>query len=182
MWRRASPLLLVLALGSGLARAEDPAGPGWTGLTSPKDVIAARQSIMAELERLMRPIDTFAAGQAGEPADLRTAAAAIPPLLLAAPHLFPPTTNLYDAAEAEPATLALPAIWESFPTFYALAAASSTAATKMVRAAEPQALRIAGRELRATCDACHTPYLRPYVAAGVSEADLEFDFDSVLPQ
>jgi hypothetical protein len=42
-------------------------------------------------------------------------------------------------------------------------------------------LRAAGLSLRASCDACHALYLRPYVRGEVSQEDLDFDFDSVLP-
>ena len=40
-------------------------------------------------------------------------------MLLAVPLLFPPTTNLYDPKAETPTTIALPAIWQSFPAFYA---------------------------------------------------------------
>lgn len=177
---------LVVAVGSagacGFALAQDPAGSGWTGLANPQDVIAARQAVMAELEQLMRPIDAFADGQPTEPDDVRAAAATIAPLLLATPHLFPPTTNLYDDAAEQPATLALPSVWSSFPAFYALGAAASAAATKTAALTSSEALRAASKELRATCDGCHAPYLRPYHASTVSEQDLEFDFESVLPK
>ena len=45
-------------------------------------------------------------------------------MLLALPHLFPPTTNLYDPKAAQPATLALPPIWKDFDSFYTLAGAA----------------------------------------------------------
>jgi hypothetical protein len=34
--------------------------------------------------------------------------------------------------------------------------------------------------LRATCDACHAGFLRPYVPAKVEQSDLNIDFDSAL--
>jgi len=47
---------------AGVVLAAD-AGPGdgrgWTAVTNPKDVIAARGELMEELEHLMQPIDTF---------------------------------------------------------------------------------------------------------------------------
>lgn len=170
--------MLFAVLGPALAQA--PAGAGWTGATKPADVIAARQALMTELERLMRPVDTFADGQPGDAAGVRDAATTISTLLLATPHLFPPTTNLYDEQAEQPKTLALPPIWQQFDAFYALAESAAGAATKLAAGADEQSLRAAGKALRAACDACHAPYLRPYVASGVSEADLEFDFDSVL--
>jgi hypothetical protein len=42
--------------------------------------------------------------------------------------------------------------------------------------------RTAAQALRETCDACHARFLRPYVPQGVTSEDLDFDFESVLPQ
>lgn len=184
-WNRVRSCALVgcFALAAA-ALADDSApadGPGWTGITQPREVIAVRQALMIEIERLMRPLDSFTAGQPAELADLRSAATTIAPMLLVTPHLFPPTTNLYDPAAEEPATLAMPAIWQNFAAFAALATASAAAATTAAEKTDAEELRAAARTLRATCDACHAPYLRPYVAAEVSKEDLDFDFDSVLP-
>src|SRR5690606_27446716 len=106
----------------------NPPEPGWTGLTSPKAVIAARQALMTELERLMRPVDTHAATGTGDPAALREAAQSIAAMLQAVPHLFPPTTNLFDPAAESPPTLALPAVWENFAAFEQLAVVATDAA------------------------------------------------------
>lgn len=176
-------LATAALLGTVVAFADEPApaeGPGWTGLTDPAAVIEARQQLMLEIERLMKPIDLLAAGERAPPEELRTAARTISKMLLTVPHLFPPTTNLYDANAEMPATIAMPAIWQSFPAFYRMAEVSATAADAMAAAKDEQALVAAGRQLRATCDTCHAPYLRPYVAEGVSDDDLNFDFDSVL--
>ncbi|HEY8521462.1 MAG TPA: cytochrome c [Gammaproteobacteria bacterium] len=169
--------LAVLALAQAQAPADDPA---WTGVARAADVIAARQALMAELERLMEPIDIATTGAESDPAALREAAGTVATMLLAVPHLFPPTTNLYDPEAEQPQTLALPAIWENFDAFYAMATAASAAATEMAATTDPAALPDAARKLRASCDACHAPYLRPYVPRQVSEEDLNFDFDSIF--
>ena len=96
------------------------------------------------------------------------------------PHLFPPTTNRYDPKAEQPQTLALPGIWQSFGSFYKLAAAASTAAESMAEAKGDQQLRTASLGLRASCDACHTLYLRPYAPPKVLPSDINFDFDSAL--
>lgn len=174
---------LVAALGATAALADDTApadGPGWTGLTNPEEVIDAREQLMMEIEQLMKPIDLLAAGERAPPEELRAAARTISKMLLVVPHLFPPSTNLYDPKAETPATIAMPAIWQSFPAFYQMAKASATAAEAFAATKDPSALAAAGLKLRATCDACHAPYLRPYVAEGVSNDDLNFDFDSVL--
>lgn len=176
-----SVLALALAASASAQEMAPTSGPGWTGLTRPSEVITARQTLMTEIGRLMRPVDTHASGEPVDPAAIRAAAGAVAALLSAVPHLFPPTTNTY-SDDPETPTLALPAIWEDFESFERLAAASSAAAEALAAAPDGDALRTASLGLRATCDACHTPFLRPYVAEGVSSEDLDFDFDSVLPK
>ncbi len=175
---------VFLAAGlAGLNLAADPpspAGAGWTGTTNPKDVIAARQQLMMEMERLMQPIDSFTIGEPAEVGDLASAATTISKMLLVVPHLFPPTTNLYDPKAETPVTIALPAIWQSFPAFYAFATAASESAASMASKTKTDDLKAAALSLRGTCDACHTPYLRAYVPETASPADEQFDFDSVF--
>jgi cytochrome c556 len=184
--RRTLVACLTLAVAAGFAsfgRAEDPApadGPGWTGLTNPEDVILARQALMTEMERLMQPIDSLTAGEPADPDELRSAATTIAQVLLALPHLFPPTTNRYDPAAATPVTIAMPAIWQDFPTFRALADAASAAATTLASATDADALAAGSQRLRAACDACHAPFLRPYVPSTVTDEDREFDFDALF--
>jgi cytochrome c556 len=172
---------VMAAPGAGGLAADPAAGePGWTGVSDPNDVIAARQGLMAELERLMQPLDSFTAGENVAVEVLRSNATTLSSLLAVLPHLFPPTTNLYDAAAAQPVTIALPAIWESFPAFYALADAATQSAADMAEKRTPEQLAQAATRLRASCDACHTPYLRAYVPEAVNDSDKEFDFDSVF--
>jgi cytochrome c556 len=176
-------MLAAAALGGTALAAEaaPPAGgPGWTGMTHPKDVIAARQALMQEIEHVMQPIDTAEVEDPADLAALASAARVISTLLLTAPHLFPPTTNLYDPKAPIPETLALPAIWNDFSTFYTLAAASAAAAKTMSETTGKEALRARGRSLRATCDSCHALYLRPYQPSTAGDADTGFDFDSAL--
>jgi cytochrome c556 len=165
------------------AWAQDPvpgALPGWTGVTNPQDVIDARRAIMTAVEDLMRPIDGYTADGEGDPTALTASAQKIAAMLLAFPHLFPPTTNLYNPAVESPPTLALPKLWEEFPAFYAMALAASTTATAMAATTGAEPLREASRSLRASCDSCHALSMRPYVRSKVSQEDLDFDFDSVF--
>ncbi len=180
----AMKLLLVLATAlAGSASAADAVpgrGPGWTGLTNPKDVITARQALMEHIEELMEPIDTLQVTEVIDTERLHAAAEPIAAMLLAVPHLFPPTTNRYDPKVLYPVTLALPSIWKDFGTFYALAAASARAAEVMATAQGKEPLRLASRQLRASCDACHALYLRKYNPPKVQDSDYQFDFDSAL--
>lgn len=187
--------IVALAIGaSGCeAPAQDPARdaaqrsapderPGWTGITEPEEVIEARRVLMIDVERQMVPIDNFTAGEPADLDALRAAATTIEAMLLAFPHLFPPTTDLYDPTVLESPTTALPAIWQDFDAFLALAESGESAAATMAAADDAEALRSAGRALRATCDACHAQFSRPYVPPEVTQEDLEFDFEAVLPR
>jgi cytochrome c556 len=180
-------LLAVLAAGTaGLATAAEPApstGAGWTGRTHPQDVILARAELMEHMEELMRPIDTIRVtpGQIRNVDVLRFNAEVVGAMLKAVPHLFPPTTNLYDPQALTPQTIALPAIWQNWESFYRLAQAASKSAEEFAQAQGGPALRAASRRLRASCDACHTPFLRKYEPPKVKASDAEFDFSSALP-
>jgi cytochrome c556 len=195
-FRTAIAVLLTVAVG-GVTQAADPGpagavpsgrasepanAPGWTGLTQPKAVITARQEIMEHAEMLMEPIDTITVKEVTNPDQLRSNAEAISAMLDAFPHLFPPTTNVYDPKVEQPETLALPAIWKNFDSFYQLAAAASKAAEAMGETHGKQQLRKASLALRASCDACHTLFLRPYVGPAFQESDYQFDFESALRQ
>jgi cytochrome c556 len=167
----------------GVALAADPApkaGPGWTGLTEPEELIEAREALMVEMERIMRPLDSFTIGEPADPEELRSIAQTVSQMMLAVPHLFPPTTNLYDPNVPIPKTLALPPIWKNWGTFEKLAVASHEEAEKVAKMKTPDELKAGALALRATCDACHAGFLRPYVPAKVEESDLNFDFDSVF--
>lgn len=160
-----------------------PGGPqGWTGLTDPEEIIEARRLLMIEAERQMKAIDLYTLGEPADPAALRSAAVTIEPLLLALPHLFPPTTNLYDPNRLEQPTIAVPALWRNFATFQELAAKSETAAVALAAAPDEAALKEAARNLRATCDSCHAVFTKPYEPPKVTAEDLNFDFTPFLPE
>ena len=137
---------------------------------------------MANLESLMKPIDSMLAGPVGDPVLLQENAGTIGTLLHAVPHLFPPTTNLYDAANPTPPTVALPAVWRNFNTFYRQSEASIEAAEAMATTQGGEAdLRKFGAALRGSCDSCHALFLRKYVPPKIQPSDAEFDFESALP-
>jgi cytochrome c556 len=163
--------------------AEPPAvaGPGWTGLAQPEEVIEARRVLMRDAERLMKPIDSFSVGAAADPAALRSAAVTLEAMLLALPHLFPPTTNLFETTGREPPTIALPAIWDRFAAFQTFAASSEGAAAALAVAADGEPLLAASKRLRTTCDTCHRAFTKPYTPPVVTDEDRNFDFESALP-
>lgn len=162
--------------------ADVPSGAGWTGLTEPEEVIEARRVLMIEAERQMKAIDLYTLGEPADPAALRSAAVTIEPLLLALPHLFPPTTNLFDPNDLESPTIALPALWRNFATFQKLVDNAETAAIALASAHDEAALKDAARNLRATCDACHMTFTKKYEPPKVTDEDRNFDFAPFLPQ
>jgi cytochrome c556 len=179
-------ILLVACAGlatGALAADALPAGPGWTGLTKPRDVIHARGELMEHMEELMRPIDTITVerGPVKNVEQLHFNAEVVGAILTAVPHLFPPTTNLYDPKVTAPDTIALPAIWKNWESFYQLAQAASKSAEAFAATKGDAALRSASLKLRASCDACHTLYLRKYESPKVKASDAEFDFSSAFP-
>jgi cytochrome c556 len=157
------------------------AEPGWTGITEPEEVIEARRVLMTEVEALMKPIDGFIVGEPADAATLRANATAIEAMLLALPHLFPPTTNLFDPAAHDPPTTALPAIWQRFPAFQTFAESAESAAAALATSDNGEPLREASARLRASCDACHAAFMKPYTPPVVTDEDRNFDFESVLP-
>jgi cytochrome c556 len=147
------------------------------------DIIAARQDLMVEIENLMRPIDTYTVDPSQDPDELREHAHIISVMMTAIPHLFPPTTNLYEPDNDLTPTLALPQIWKdasAFSTFSTMAAATGASADKLSETAGPDALRDGALALRASCDTCHQLHLRPYEESEVTEEDKNFDFDSIF--
>jgi cytochrome c556 len=180
--KRFLPGLCLCVAGAALAAGATPTGPGWTGLTQPKDVIHARGELMEHMEELMRPIDTITVGPVKDVDQLHFNAEVVGAILTAVPHLFPPTTNLYDPKSVTPDTIALPAIWQNWDSFYQLAQSASKAAEQFAATKGDGALRSASRKLRASCDACHVLFLRKYESPKVIASDYLFDFSAALPK
>ena len=152
------------------------------GATDPLEVIEARRVLMLEAERRMKPIDEYTLGTPADAAALKSAAQTIEALLLALPHLFPPDTNRFDATTRESPTIALPAVWENFAAFQEMGLAAEAAAAKLMAADGEEPLRDAARTLRASCDACHAAFTKPYVPPQVTDEDRNFDFEQFLPK
>lgn len=176
------PLALLLACcGDRTPQAPAPApDPALTGLTRPMELIQARWGLMDHVQLLMQPIDATQVEKVRDAGQPRINARAIAAMLRAFPHLFPPGTNLYQPEGPGFPTLALPSIWKNFDGFYNLAMASARSADALAATATDQALREAAASLRASCDACHTLYVRRYVPQKPQASDYEFDFDSAI--
>jgi len=158
------------------AGAAPTSGPGWTGLTSPTDVIAARDALMKEIEQLMIPLDSYTAGDKFNPDVLRANAAGVARLLKIVPHLFPPTTNLYEKDSKTPATLALPRLWQNFDAFTIMAQNAQKVADQAASTQDPVTLKQKALDIRAACAACHDAFLLTYKPEAASQKDASFDF------
>ena len=154
--------LLGLCLAAGLSAVSSIAlGQQQQHAGSPKDIIVARKVLMSTIGSNMYPIDEML--ETGK-IDLDAAhlnLESISAMLLAFPQLFPLSTNLWNPnVKRDPATdtLADAAIWESSSTFYGDAVAASKYAFAASRAQNVADFRKNARDLRLTCDGCHSTY------------------------
>ena len=125
----------------------------------PKDTIFARKIVMGEIDMNMDEIETMLAPEGKlELADAQEHAEVISTLLMAFPHLFPPSTNQWkEGATRDPATdtFANPAIWSNFSDFYKRAGEASKIAWNASRAKRPDEFRALIKDLRLRCNGCH---------------------------
>jgi cytochrome c556 len=129
-----------------------------------KDEIFARKILMDSIDSHMDAIDWMA--NSGKAFDLYRAgehADTISIMLMAFPHLFPPSSNQWRPnAKRDPArdTFASPALWANFADFYRRAAAASQTAFKASRAKRKTDFKTHMAALRSACDSCHAAYLK----------------------
>jgi cytochrome c556 len=125
----------------------------------PKDTIFARKIVMGEIDMNMDEIETMLAPEGKlELSDAQEHAEVISTLLMAFPHLFPPSTNQWkQGATRDPATdtFANPAIWSNFSDFYKRATEASKIAWSASHAKKPDEFRAKIKELRLRCNGCH---------------------------
>jgi cytochrome c556 len=145
---------IVLATAPSFAEDQPP----------PKDTIFARKIVMGTIDMNMDEIETMLApeGKLDLP-DAKEHAEVISTLLLAFPHLFPPSTNQWkQGADRDPATdtFANPAIWSNFADFYKRASEASRIAWQASGAKRPEDFRPLIKELRVRCNGCHALNLK----------------------
>jgi cytochrome c556 len=136
-----------------LAQDQNPA--------TPKDVVFARKTLMTSIGTNMYVIDGMLETGNVDLVSGRANAESISAMLMAFPHLFPDSTNLWKTnAVRDPATdtLADAAIWESRSFFYKDAMAASKYAFDASRAQNVAGFQKSARDLRQTCDGCHSTY------------------------
>ena len=163
---RFSSQLRKAVMGAIVVAIACPAAPSFAeDQPPPKDTIFARKVAMGEIDMNMDEIETMLAPEGKLLlSDAQEHAEVISTLLMAFPHLFPPSTNQWkEGAERDPATdtFANPAIWSNFPDFYKRASEASKIAWNASRAKKPDEFRAQIKELRVRCNACHALNLKP---------------------
>jgi len=128
-----------------------------------KDAIFARKTMMSSLSDNMDQIESMISTGKIDLADAHDHADTISVMLMAFPHLFPPSTNQWKPnVDRDPGTdtYASPDVWSKFPDFYQRAASASKTAYDMSRADKVDELKTRAKELRVDCNACHELYLK----------------------
>jgi len=127
-----------------------------------QDVIFARKTLMNSMCDKMMEIENMIAFVGINLNRVHAHGDAISVMLMALPHLFPPSSNQWKPdADRDPVTdtFASPDLWTAFPDFYRQAAAASRSAHAMSRADGIDDVKMHARELRIACDSCHALYL-----------------------
>jgi cytochrome c556 len=130
----------------------------------PKDTIFARKILMGAIDMNMDEIETMLApGGKFEPAEAVEHSDTISIMLMSFPHLFPPSTNQWQAgADRDPAldTVASPDLWRNFADFYQRAQTASKLALDATKAKNGNEFKGLIVQLRAACNGCHAAYMK----------------------
>jgi cytochrome c556 len=140
-----------------VASAQDQSG------ATPGDVIVARKTMMDTLSDHMDQIEAMISTNKINLKEANEHADTISVMLMAFPHLFPPSTNQWKAGiepDAVTGTFASPDVWTKFSDFYRRASAASKTAYDMSRAEKTDELKAKTAELRTACNGCHAQYLK----------------------
>jgi cytochrome c556 len=128
-----------------------------------KDVIFARKTLMSSVSDNFDQIEAMIATGKIDISDAHEHADTISVMMMAYPHLFPPSSNQWKPnADLDPGTdtFASPDVWSKFSDFYQRAASASKTAYDMSRADKADDLKARAKELRVACNACHELYLK----------------------
>jgi cytochrome c556 len=128
-----------------------------------KDVIWARKTLMASIGDNADRISYMISERNIDLHDAHEHARNISVMLMAFPHLFPPSSNQWkEGADLDPATdtIASPDIWTDFAYFYKLASGVAKIADDMRRADNEEEVKSLNRALGINCDLCHALFLK----------------------
>jgi cytochrome c556 len=127
------------------------------------DAIVARKTMMDTLSDHMDQIEAMIQANKINLKEANEHADTISVMLMAFPHLFPPSTNQWKAgADPDPVTgtYASPDVWTKFVDFYKRANDASKSAYDMSRAEKDDDLKAKTAQLRTACNGCHAAYLK----------------------
>jgi cytochrome c556 len=161
--RRMTRAVACVALAGALAATSFIAMAQDQSVATAKDVIFARKTLMSTASDNFDQIEAMIATGKLDIADAHEHADTISVMMMAYPHLFPPSSNQWKPnADLDPGTdtFASPDVWSKFPDFYQRAAAASKTAYDMSRADKADDLKARAKELRVMCNACHELYLK----------------------
>lgn len=157
-------ILACFALGLALADTGREARMQDQSADTAKDTIFARKILMVTIGRNMDALEEMVRSRkpinfddASEHADT------ISVMLMAFPHLFPPSTNQWRPnVDLDPGrdTSASPELWTEFADFYQQAAAASQLAYVASRTSAEPDFRTTIADLRTACDSCHARFLK----------------------
>jgi cytochrome c556 len=127
------------------------------------DVIAARKLLMDSIMNNMDKIQEMISERNIKLNVSRDCADNIASMLVAFPHLFPPSSNQWrEDVDLDPVkdTFASPDIWTEFADFSRRAAAAAATALELRRADNEDDVKRLYRALGVACDTCHALYMK----------------------
>ena len=130
----------------------------------PQETIFARKILMDSIGRNMDDLEANAGSAKIALAEGRDHADIISVMLMAFPHLFPPSTNEWkpNVVDRDPGrdTFAAPEIWTGFADFYQRGRDAADIAFKASRVETEAAFKEQVAQLRGACDSCHAIYMK----------------------
>jgi cytochrome c556 len=156
-WLTAAACGALVVAGGSAALSQDQSA------ATPKDTIFARKILMDSISQNMDDLEANASGSKVDLAEGKSHADIVSVMLMAFPHLFPPSTNQWKPnADLDPGTdtFAAPEVWTKYADFYKRSKDASDIAHKASRVEKEDAFKAAVAQLRVACDSCHGIYLK----------------------
>jgi cytochrome c556 len=151
-------MLVVGALGLGSVALGQS-----NGAAPPKETIFARKILMDSINENMDDLEAMVAQGKIDLNEGKPHSNIVSVMLMAFPHLFPPSTNDWKpGGNRDPGTdtFAAPEVWTNYADFYKRAKEASELAFKASRADTEAVFKDQIEKLRVSCNGCHAAYLK----------------------